>query len=172
MYHQKNAHLTEGSKASSSLSQVLEIVWSCWFGFSALMGQLLCHLLALIAVRLKQTVSLKKPSSAWQLLFCLSGWHQGELSGAGTQLRVSAISPVLLPAFPWHIPCAWGSGRARGALGELARVWQEPLCCSRQSGPVAAPTAASAQEQRGRMSFSLKSGITHSIWELSDDTSF
>lgn len=53
--------------------------------------------------------------------------------------------PVFLPAFPRHIPRAWDSGGARGALAELVRVWQEPVRCSGQSGPVAAPTAASAQ---------------------------
>lgn len=122
-YHQKNAHLIEGSKASLSLSRVLEMMWS-WsscFGFSAMMRQLLCHLLPLIAVRLKQIVSLKKPSSAWQLQFCLSGWHQ---EGSLVLGHNSESAPFSLCSYQFFHGISHVHGALEGPEGPW-QSWQE-----------------------------------------------
>lgn len=87
-----------------------------------------------------------------QLHFCLSGWQQGELAGAGLQLWTCPISHVLPSGLPWHGPCAQGSrGGGIGRPAFTGWAWQQLLHSPRHPHPVALSTAASAQGQRQRM---------------------
>lgn len=134
-----------------------------------------CHLVALISARLKLISFLKKPSSARQLQFYLSGRWQGRFDGIRTRLRAIPVSPVLPPALPWPGPGTWGSRGAGGTPAELPsahRAWREPLHSPGQLPPAIASSAASAMGAEGKnWLFFFKSGITQYIWELSDATS-
>lgn len=112
-----------------------------------------CHLVALISARLKLISFLRKPSSAQQLQFYLSGRQQGRFDGIRTRLGASPVSPVLPPALPWPGPRTWGSRGAGGTPAELPsthRAQREPLHSPGQPPPAIASSAASAIGAEGK----------------------